>query len=45
MVNLKEILSKIDQINPMSVKVPMLVKELKKALSEIDINSITFKNK
>ena len=45
MTNLKAILKKIKDVNPMSVRVNHLVKELKNELEKIEIETITYKNK
>jgi len=44
MTNLQSILQKIKDINPMSVRVNHLVKELKTELQNIKIESITHEN-
>ena len=45
MNKLKKILTNLDDVNPKSYRVSMLLKELKETLKEINIESITYTNK
>jgi len=45
MNELKKILQKLDATNPMSYRLSRLFNELKDIIKEIDIQSITYKNK
>ncbi len=45
MNNLQTILKKIKEVNPMSVRVGHLFRELKNELEKIEIETVTCKNK
>jgi hypothetical protein len=45
MNNLQTILQKIKDVNPMSVRINHLFRELKNELEKIEIETVTYKNK